>query len=176
MRSVVRSVVIAAVCGILLPAAQLASQPQAPTLEGTYVLVPEQSDDVAAAIETGVAKMNFITRSVARGRLKKTNPAYQRIAIGRGPAHIEVMFDERAPLRMPVDGSATKWTREDGEVFDVWAEWRGQELVQHYKAEDGERTNTFRIDQSGSALTLEVVVTSTRLPQPVTYSLAYRRS
>jgi hypothetical protein len=176
MRSVVGSIAGAIICGMLVPAAQLAGQPQAPTLEGTYVLVPEQSDDIEAAIETGVAQMNFITRSVARGRLKKTNPAYQRIVIGRGPAHIEVVFDEREPLRMPVDGSATKWTREDGEVFDVRADWRGQELVQHYKAEDGERTNTFRIDQTGAALTLEVVVTSGRLPQPVTYSLAYRRS
>lgn len=145
-------------------------------LQGTYVLLPEQSADIAAAIETAIANMNFIKRPIARSRLKKTNTAYQRIHLARAAADYEITYDNRQPIRMPASGTAVKWTREDGEVFDVSAVRQGQHLVQTYKAEDGTRVNTFRWDEGAQRLYLDVMVTSGQLPQPVKYTLAYRRA
>lgn len=146
------------------------------TLEGTFALVADQSADISNAIETAIASMNFIKRPIARNRLKKTNTAYQRILLARTQDSIEITFDQRAPLRLPANGSAVKWTREDGEVFDVSAQWEGRQLTQTYKASDGMRINTFRLSDDGRSLQLDVAVTSEQLPQAVRYTLLYRRS
>jgi hypothetical protein len=76
---------------------------------------------------------------------------------------------------MPADGRTVKWTRDDGESFDVSAQWQTSQLTQTFNAEDGKRLNTFRLGANG-ALILEVTITSAQLPKPVKYSLNYRRS
>ena len=160
----------AAVFGVVSPSIADES-----TIEGVYTIDPSASDDINAAIETAVAPMNFIVRSVARGRLKKTNPAYQRIAISRSANEIVVVLDTRKPIRMPTDGSSIKWTREDGEKFDLKAEWKDTQLVQTYVAEDGQRVNDFSLSPDPNLMTLHVTVTSGRLKTPMQYKLAYKR-
>jgi hypothetical protein len=118
--------------------------------------------------------MNFLTRSVARGRLKKTNQLYRRIVITRQVVMISVKFDERRPIEMPADGSVIRWTREDGEIFEVSARAEQGRLVQTFKAEDGQRVNSFNAEDA-ERLTLEVQVTSPRLSKPLTYVVRYRR-
>lgn len=157
--------------------AWLAPEVQAQTadLQGTFELAADQSADISTAIETAIAEMNFIKRPIARSRLKKTNTAYQRIHIVRSPDAVELTFDQRKPLRIPTNGTPVKWTREDGEVFDVSAQWHSAQLTQTYKAEDGMRTNTFRVGENGRTLYLDVAVSSEQLPQAVKYTLLYRR-
>jgi len=166
MKSIAPWVCAAIFCGIA----------QGATLDGTYELVPAKSDDIAAVIEKSTAKMNFIIRPIARGRLKKTNSAYDRIRILRSPSQIEVAFDAAKPVQMSADGSVTSWTRADGEVFDVSAVWQDARLVQSFQAKDGKRVNTFQLGEDGKALRLDVVITSDRLPAPVSYSLTYKRA
>ena len=146
------------------------------TLEGTFTAsTTEGQQQIERAIESAVAKMNFVTRPIARGRLKKTNPAYQRIRIAQEGPQLSIQFDERAPLQVPADGRSVKWTREDGEVFDVNATREAGAMTQTFKAEDGERINRFSLSPDGNALTLEVTITSPRLPAPVKYALKYQR-
>lgn len=142
-------------------------------LSGKYKYAPEQSGDISQAIEQAVEKMNFIKRPIARGRLSRTNFAYQQVRIEVGASEAEVTYDTQAPIRMPLDGPPIKWKRADGEVFDVSAKLEGGKLVQTYKAEDGTRVNSFSKDASG-LVHLEVEVSSPQLPQPVKYSLVYR--
>lgn len=131
--------------------------------------------DIPAAIEQTTASMSFITRPIARGRLKKLNPAYQRVQIARQGGDFTVQFEERAPIRIPADGKPVAWTREDGEKFMVSVKPAPDALVQHYQGEDGSRQNRFVVDATGRTLTLEVTVTSTKLPKPLTYALKYTR-
>lgn len=149
---------------------------QTSSLEGVYSATTDQSERIDAAIEKAVAAMNFIKRPIARGRLKKTNPSYERISILRSDAQIEIRFDDRAPVQMPANGSSVKWTREDGEVFDVSADWQEGRLEQTFKAEDGERVNTFRLSPDGNQLSLHVTISSPQLPSPVEYTLMYERT
>jgi hypothetical protein len=136
----------------------------------------EQSDaGILQAIDAAVADMNFITRPIARSRLKKTNSLAHRITIARQGETISVRFDERKPAEMPADGSVVKWTGEDGEQFDVFARVESSRLVQTFKAEDGQRVNSFSAEDA-QRLTLEVQVTSPRLPKPLTYSVHYKRA
>ncbi|HKQ14278.1 MAG TPA: hypothetical protein VJT80_12660 [Steroidobacteraceae bacterium] len=136
----------------------------------------EQSDaGIQKAIEAATADMNFITRPIARSRLKKTNTLAHRITITSQAETITVRFDERKPAEMPADGKVVKWTGEDGEQFDVFARTENGRLVQTFKAEDGQRVNSFTAEDA-QRLTLEVQVTSPRLPKPLTYTVHYKRA
>jgi hypothetical protein len=166
---------------LLLPLAALLALPlsaraQESSMRGTFVLSPQQSDNVQHAIEAGVSKMNFITRPIARGRLRRTNPVYQHVAINFTPAQVAVTFDNRHPVESPANGQPIKWTREDGEKFDLSTEWQNGRLVQTFRAEDGTRTNTFTVSPDGHTLTMHTVIRSPRLPQPVEYNLVFTRA
>lgn len=142
-------------------------------LSGTYKYVPEQSSDISQAIDVAVEKMNFIKRPIARGRLAKTNAPYQLIRVQMDASDVEITYDNRKPIRMPLDGRPIKWTRDDGEVCDVSARIEGGGLVQTYQAEDGKRVNSFELGADGR-LHLKVEVSSPQLPQPMRYELVYQ--
>ena len=142
---------------------------------GHYRLDAKASDNVGNAIEDQTKSMNFITRPIARGRLKKTNPAYDSIAIAFPATNISVTLEQRKPIVFPANGTAVKWTREDGEVFDVSGKVANGVLTQTFVAEDGRRTNTYTLSPDGRTMTLNVKVESPRLPKPVTYKLVYHR-
>ena len=88
---------------------------------------------------------------------------------------MSITFDQRRPVESPANGTPVKWTREDGERFDLSTEWEGGRLVQTFKGKEG-RTNTFTISPDGRTLTLGVAVSSPRLPKPLTYKLVYNRA
>lgn len=146
---------------------------QEPAWLGTWKL--GSAPDLSAIIEKCTEEMSFIKRPIARGRLKKLNPAYQRVVIARNGAEFAIQFDERQPIRVPSDGKAIPWTREDGEKFMVSVKAGADALTQHYQGEDGERSNLFRVDGAGKALSLEVTVKSQKLPKPLVYTLSYTR-
>lgn len=162
---------------LLLAAAALAAPAQdpaqAPTWAGTWTLAAP--GDIPAAIDRATAPMNFVTRPIARGRLKKLNPAYQRVVLQEAGGEVRIQFDQRTPMAMPADGRPVAWTREDGEAFQVKVQPSAADLVQHYQGQDGARTNRFQLRPDGT-LALSVTVTSGKLPQPLAYTLTYRRN
>lgn len=166
---------------LLLPLAAALALPDAAraqesSMRGTFTLDRAQSDDVNRAIETAVARMSFVTRPIARGRLRRTNQPYQRVVINFTQSEVTVTTDQRRPIVSPANGTAVKWTREDGEVFDLSTSWDNGRLVQSFHAEDGTRTNTFSISPDGRVLTMNVRITSPRLSSPLTYKLVYNRA
>jgi hypothetical protein len=149
---------------------------QQPAIEGVYTFDATASDDIKAAINAAVSNMNFIVKPIARSRLTKTNPAYQRISITREGTEIVVAFDTRKPVRMPADGTSIKWTREDGEKFDVKVARQDTQLTQTFVAEDGQRVNDFRLEADPNMMTLHITLTSEKLDKPMVYKLAYKRA
>lgn len=169
-------------CKVLCAAAALAAlaaptqaQVEPDAVHGVFVVTTPDDSGIKAAIDDAVAKMNFLFRSIARGRLLDTNPRYQRIEIGAAGSQVSVQFDRRKPILMPTGGSAVKWTREDGEVFDVSARMQAGLLTQTFSSDEGQRVNEFRLHPDGT-LSLDVSVTSPRLPQPVRYTLQFQRA
>jgi len=152
-----------------------AAQADDAALQGTFVNEQQSAATIETAIEAAVAKMNFIKRPIARSRLKKTNEAHRRVQIDIGGDQISVAFDGRKPVQMPADGSTIRWTREDGETFDVNAAWDGNRLVQTFRAEDGTRANAFSASADGR-LTMQVTLTSPQLDQPLVYTLTFARA
>ena len=154
----------------LLLAAPLAAQGAGACL-GTWKLASEP--DLPGIIEKATASMNFVTRPIARARLKKTNAAYRQVVLSRAGGEYTIQYDDRAAQHMPVSGQAVPWVREDGEKFLISARVDHEDLIQTYTAEDGERVNVFHVDGAGT-LALGVTVKSPRLPNPVTYTMPYR--
>jgi hypothetical protein len=156
-------------------AAALPASAQQASLKGTWRYDAQASDNVATAINTAVQRMNFVTRPIARGRLTRTNQPYQRVTVDFTSSQVTVSTDNRSPIVSPSNGTPIKWTREDKEVLDVSTEWENGVLEQTFKAEDGQRVNRYSVGADGK-MTMEVTITSPRLPRPLVYKLIYNRA
>lgn len=168
-----RMLLLPLLAALAVPAAAAA---QESSMRGTFVIDRAHSDDVNRAIEAAVARMSFVTRPIARGRLRRTNTVYQRVVVNFTQAEVSTTFDQRRPIESPANGQPVKWTREDGEKFDLSTEWQGGRLIQIFRAEDGTRTNTYTITPDGRVLTMHVVLRSPRLSGPVEYNLVFNRA
>ena len=144
-------------------------------LDGTYILDETDSDDTNAVIEDAVGKLNFVTRDIARGRLKKLNPAYRQVAITSSPNEISVTVDKQPPLRAPAKGAPVAWVGPDGRKVNVSMQLVGQHLEQTFTSSNGRRVNDYTLSPDGRTLTMQVTETSPRLPQSITYKQLYRR-
>ncbi len=149
---------------------------QSAALQGTFTLQPGAQETVVSAITSGTANMNFIKRPIARSRLKKTNlPPYAWVKIEHTPTEVSIEMDGRKPIVTPADGKSIKWTREDGEVFDVNTVWEQGNLKETFVAGDGSRENLFEPGADGQAMVLQVTIRSPQLKQPIVYRLNYRK-
>ena len=146
-----------------------------PQLAGKYVLDATASDNIETVIETATAPMNFVYRMGARAVLKKRHTAYAKLQIAHDAQEIVVTLADGNPMRMPIDGTTAKWTREDGDVLVIKGQLQGQALTQTLWTSDTKRINDFSLDTTGGTLTLKVQFTSQQLEKPMLYQLVYRR-
>jgi hypothetical protein len=160
---------------VLLALTSVSVKSQTPSLQGTYTLDAAASDDVNKAIEDVVKEFGSFTRDTARSRLRTINVSYKEISISYTEAEVSIGTDQRQPLRTPVDGTPVDWTREDEQKLKVSTVWESGKLKRTFKAEAGQRINTYIISADGKTLTMQVSVTSTHF-QPLTYKLVYQRS
>jgi sugar lactone lactonase YvrE len=144
-------------------------------LDGTYVLDEADSDNTNEVIEHAVGKLNFVTRDIARERLKKLNPAYRQVAITSSPNEISVTVDNQQPLRTPAEGAPVAWVGPDGGKVNVSMQLAGRRLAQTFTSADGRRVNDYALSPDGRTLTMQVRETSPRLPQGIKYKQVYRR-
>ena len=168
-----RTLLLPLLAALVLP---VASHAQESSMRGTWAINRQASDNVTQAINTTVARMSFITRPIARGRLTRTNPVYNRVVLNYTNDQVSTTFDQRHAIESPANGQPVKWTREDGEKFDLSTEWQQGRLVQTFRAEDGSRTNVYTVSADGGTLTMNVTIRSPKLPQPLTYKLVYNKA
>lgn len=165
----------------LLPSAVSA---QTTSLRGNWTLNTQQSDDLNAAINRAVARMNVVVRQIARPRLRSTNVAYRTFAMQYDPNTVRVDLGGRPSVSSPANGQPVLWQRETGatcrvmkgDCVRVTSEWTGGHLVHTFQAEDGRRVNRYSVSPDGRTMTMDVTVTSPKLPQPLTYKLVYNRA
>jgi hypothetical protein len=168
--------ILAAACLIAAPAIPATARAQAGTIAGTFTLDRQASDNVEKAINSAVKDMNFITRPIARGRLQKTNQPYRQVSIATAGANTVVTIDKLPPRQAPSNGTPVDWTRADGEKMKLSMRWENGQLIETFKPEDGQRVNAYTLSPDGQTLTMNVTITSPRLPKPLTYKLAFRKA
>lgn len=165
----------------LLPSAVTA---QAATLRGNWNINRQQSDNLENAINRAVARMNLVVRQIARPRLRSTNTAYPNIVMSYDQNSVRVEMAGRPTVSSPANGQPVLWQRQTGgtcremkgDCVRVSAEWDGGNLKHTFQAEDGRRVNVYSVSPDGKTMTMNVTVTSPRLPQPLTYKLVYNRA
>ncbi len=163
------------VCSAMfLGSSTLAAAPKS-GLDGTYILDETDSDNMNAVIEDAMGKLNFVTRDIARGRLKKLNPAYRQVAITSSSNEISVTVDNQPPLRTPAKGAPVAWVGPDGRKVNVSMQLVGRHLEQTFTSATGRRVNDYTLSPDGRTLTMQVTETSTRLSHSITYKQLYRR-
>jgi hypothetical protein len=166
--------VVAVLALLVLPIG--GAQAQGFDVRGAYTIMPQAGDDVPKVIEALVEPMNFIKKPLARKRLRETNVPPQRIEIVATAVDVSVKTDDGETVRTPADGRPVEWKRKDGETFTVSTTWNGRVITRNFRADDGERANSYAFSPDGGTLTMTVVVTSPQLPDPLTYKLVYRRA
>ena len=178
-----RTLQLLALLSVLLPAALSAQQTASP-LRGTWNINRAQSDDINAAINRTVAKMNMVVRQIARPRLRSTNTAYPSLVMRYDQSSVRVDMAGRPSVSSPANGQPVLWQRDTGatcremkgDCVRVSTEWEGGNLKQTFQAEDGRRVNVYSVSSDGKTMSMNVTITSPRLPQPLTYKLVYNRA
>ncbi len=180
-RQRILSLSLVALFAFALPSAVQAQQSQ---LRGTWTLNRQQSDDINAKINTAVARMNVVVRQIARPRLRSTNTAYPQLVLTPDATNIRVDMQGRPSVSSPANGQPVLWHRETGrtcaqmkgDCVRVSTEWENGRLEQSFQAEDGRRVNVYTVSADGATMTMNVTITSPRLPQPLSYRLVYNRA
>ena len=151
-----------------------AQAPAANAWLGSWTYAAQPSDVIERAIERGIDDMNFVTKPIARRRLRATNDPYSTVELRVADNRVTTVLEGRA-ITSPADGSTIDWRREDGEVLQVSTALRNGTLVQTFTADDGSRENVYSVSADGR-LTIQVTIRSDRLPAPIVYRLLYDRA
>jgi hypothetical protein len=163
---------VAALCLVLLASSARADDAR---LWGTFANPAQSEAAIDAAIERVVAQMTFFTRPFARAETKAASPTFRRLTLDRSSDAITVSYDVGKPVRTPADGSPGRWTRDDGDVYEVQTTFVDGHLHQSFKNKGGGRLNVFTLSPDGRMLTIDVMLTSDRLPEPIRYQLVFER-
>ena len=175
MRNLVSTLCLVLACSAVFFGSSTLSAAQKSGLDGTYILDEIDSDNMNEVIEDAVGKLNFLTRDIARERLKKLNPVYRQVAISSSPTEISVVVDNQPALRTPAKGGPVAWVGPDGGKVDVSMQLLDRRLAQTFTSTEGRRVNDYTLSPDGRTLTMKVTETSPRLSQSITYKQVYRR-
>jgi len=175
MTNFVSTLCLVLVCSAIFLGSRTLASAQESGLDGIYILDETDSANMNEVIEDAVGKLNFVTRDIARERLKRLNPAYRLIAISSSPNQISVTVDNQPPLRTPANGAPVVWLGPDGGKVHASMQLADRRLAQTFTSADGRRVNDYTLSHDGRTLTMQVTETSPRLSQPITYKQVYRR-
>ncbi|MGH9838964.1 MAG: hypothetical protein ACREEM_09280 [Blastocatellia bacterium] len=144
---------------------------------GDWQLVGEvgaAEEQVNAAIDKATESMSFLTRGLARSRLRSSQKPPKRIRLRLQNQMFTIQPDSLPALSLPISGAAVK---DAGRTFRVALESGGGRLSLHQVSENqqGKRQNVYRLRDGGKSLELEVTVHSGNLPTQVQYKLQFVR-
>ena len=176
MTNFVSTLCFVLLCSVIVVGSSTLVAAQDSSLDGTYILDEPDSDNMNEVIEDAVEKLNFLTRDIARERLKKLNPAYRQVAITSSPNEISVTVDNQRPLRTPAKGAPVAWVGPDGGKVNASMQLTSRHLAQTFTSADGRRVNDYTLSPDGRTLTMHVTETSPRLSKTITYKQVYRRA
>ena len=135
--------------------------------------------DAVPKVKNGLARI-FKGRAKSRLRQVVTAAAWQKFTNVGDSIRLETSaFTGARALVTPVTGAKVRWkrywTNGKSETLDVETPEEDGARTYRYIAEDGERTDVYRLDAAGTTLTQDVTLTSSQLSAPIRYKLVYRR-
>ena len=152
---------------LLVSAAAWAQVPDA--LEGTWVT--DDTTSVDEAVDEAVRQLPFWKRPFARTQLRSVTSPCSSLEILELGDQLSITCDDRVPaVQVPGSGPGEHVDEYDN-TFVLAMQLQDGEIVQTFTTEDGSRTNIY--SRQGDQLVLDVVVSSPRLPEDVTYTRTF---
>lgn len=142
-------------------------------LEFKATAAKKNKKKIEDGIEKAVEDMSFITRPIARKKLKKSNTPFKKISIDYSGSKVSISNDGRKPVVSKADGSKTKWKRDDGEVFTVSQKVEENKITQVFYAKQGTKKLVYKFNDDFSKLWLSVRLDSPKLGAPLQYTMNY---
>jgi hypothetical protein len=159
---------------VLLPSIAFAQVPEGEVTYKAAESVKALRAKIDKGIEGAVEDMSFITRPIARSRLKDSNQIFSTLQFNVKGDKIAIAQGDRGWITM-TDGKPTKWEREDGETFTVTHSKDAHSITQKFKAEDGLKTLTYVFSKDLSKMSVSIELKSPKLGAPMKYTLQYAR-
>lgn len=146
---------------------------------GTYQFVGGGAERaaVAAAVDRAVAPMSFLARGIARSSLIARAEIRPAIAILFGDdGTVSVISPGELPESSPADGTPVRVVNRFGDESELSQQFVEGAFVQRGRTDDGSGSTIFELQPDGQTLLVHRTMESSKLPQPVKYTLTYRRS
>jgi len=177
--------ICAIACARKGPPSSLPPAPRAPApaelrhrYAGTYVYVGGDCERaaVAAAVDRAVEHMSFLTRDFARSALKQRAAIRESITIAFDDAgNVSVLSPGEFPEVSPSDGTPARVINRFGDESELSQRFVDGVLVQQGRSDSGGGRTAFEVRADGQSLLVHRFMESSHLPQPVEYTLTYRR-
>jgi hypothetical protein len=131
---------------------------------------------VPAAVEHSVDGMFFIARGIAYDRLIHVCEICSSYRVRFTPGEVEIQSPCQLPDKSPDDGREVDHVTKAGDASKLSQRFVAGMLVQEFRGEEGARRVVWRVEPASDSLSIQVTITSKHLPNPVEYTLSYRRA
>jgi hypothetical protein len=128
------------------------------------------------AIEATVSQMSWIARGTARKRITTSTPIHQQYLFEVDGSTVTIGEDDFEGFSTPWDGTPVEISRNRGGPATLTRSVDQGGLRAHWQQKKGAGTEIYRVAADGVTMTVEVVISSPRLPSDVRYELSYRKA
>lgn len=145
---------------------------------GTYVYAggEEERAAVARAVDRAVEDMSFLARGFARSALMDRAAVRESYTIFFDEAgRLGVLSPGELPEVSPADGTPVQVVNRLGDESELTQQFIDGVLVQRGRTADGGGSTAFDLQPDGQTLLVRRTMDSSKLTQPVKYTLTYRR-
>ncbi len=129
---------------------------------------------IESATDAALDEARPLVRALARPRILRNNPPFERVAIALEGNDVEVAFDDDRSYRAPLGGASIARRSPGGSAMDVSYRIEGDALVSIAVARQGSSRTTYVLDDD--VLLVTTVIESDRLPAPVRFTMRFQRS
>ena len=130
-----------------------------------------------AAIEKATESMFFATRGIARSKLRDHTLVRATLSFAFANGTVTIGTSDTPPTVSPDNGTTVDYKNRDGDTMKLSQKLAPDgRLTQSLSTDAGGRVATFVLSADGKTLAVTHVLSSSKLPQPIRYTLTYQRS
>ncbi|MDD9946270.1 MAG: hypothetical protein OXU20_34820 [Myxococcales bacterium] len=178
-RLAVAALALAATCAIATPCPRVRADDAALTkFSGNYIYAADKAHGEAIidkAIDKALSELGSVMKMMAK-KAMSMNPRQKfmdKVWIDTPGGQIGLKIGDLD--KIVLKPGKPKTMERDGRKAKVMHDFKGGKVIQTVEGERGAIKNTFTLASDGKTLHRDVVITSPRLQQPITYRLTYKR-
>jgi len=162
---------------LMLGAAADAVEGEIEDLHGRWVYSGDDSERQQRidAIERTVQRMSWVTRGIARKRIKASTRIHDWYDFRVDGETVTIIEEAGDRFSTRWDGVPSDVPKNLGGPASLTRTWEDGALYSRWVEQKGEGTESYRLSENGQTMNVAVTIASQRLPTEVRYELTYRR-